>query len=358
MAERGRGRVAARGFWSALALSFRADPPLFVGIFALETAIAVTALLGTYAVKGLTDSALAGSVGGVVVASGAIALAGVAQRFGTQVNLVWDAKVQEKAQVLLDEHLMALVGGVPGIEHHERPDYADELALLRDARRDLAQTSLAAQWNLKVAVQLVGQAVLLTTLHPLLLLLPLCGAPSLLLGARANAILQRFHEANVQRARTIDHLFACATSATAGKELRVFGLAGELLARHRRLSREAVRGQDRAEWQALALGAAGDLCFAGGYVAAIGFVLWRAFRGLAGPGDVALAVTLAAQVNGNVAEAVSRVRFTQGVLRAARRYRWLADYGAAAQRRAREGVDAPVPDRLTHGLTFEGVTFR
>jgi ATP-binding cassette, subfamily B, bacterial len=55
---------------------------------------------------------------------------------------------------------------------------------------------------------------------------------------------------------------------------------------------------------------------------------------------------------------VSRARFTQGVLRAARRYAWLADYGAAAQRRAQEFVDAPTPAHLTHGITFEGVTFR
>jgi ATP-binding cassette subfamily B protein len=256
---------------------------------------------------------------------------------------------------------LVLAGGAPGLEHHERPDYADELTLLRNDRRALGQVSLAAVWNVKVAVQFAGQAVLLATLHSLLLLLPLCGVPSLLLGTRATALLQRFHEANTQRARTIGHLFGCATSAAAGKELRVFGLAGELLARHRTLSQGALRDQDRVEWQAVALGAAGDLCFAAGYIAAIGFVLWRAFHGLATAGDVALAATLVAQVNGNVAEAVSRVRFTQGILRAARHYLWLADYGQQALRQVRavHAVHpAPVPECLTQGITLQGVTFR
>ncbi|HEY7293906.1 MAG TPA: ABC transporter ATP-binding protein [Dehalococcoidia bacterium] len=361
MAERALGGGAARGFWTALGVSFQADPTLFVVVFGLETAIAVMGLLGTYAVKGLTNAALAGSIRGVLVAAGGIALAGLVQRFGTQLSLNATAKVQEKAQLLLDQHLMALAGGVPGIEHHERPDYADQMALLRNERRALGQVSLAAVWNVKVAVQFVGQAVLLATLHPLLLLLPLCGVPSLLVGTRVTALVQRFHEANTERTRTIGHLFGCATSAAAGKELRVFGLAGELIARHRRLSNAGLRDQDRVEWQAVALGAAGDLCFAAGYVAAIAFVLWRAFRGLATAGDVALAATLAAQVNGNVAEAVGRVRFTQGVLRAAKRYQWLAGYGEEAVRQIRETREtqpAPVPEHLTSGISLKDITFR
>jgi ATP-binding cassette subfamily B protein len=129
------------------------------------------------------------------------------------------------------------------------------------------------------------------------------------------------------------------------------------MARHGRLSRAALRDQDRAEWQGVALGVSGDLCFAAGYVAAIGLVLWRALGGLATAGDVALAVAVAAQVNGSVADAVHRGRFTQEVLRLARRYLWLADYGEAALRRAGELPRAPVPSRLERGITFEGVTF-
>ncbi|HEX2035140.1 MAG TPA: ABC transporter ATP-binding protein, partial [Chloroflexota bacterium] len=350
--------AAWRGFWTALVLSYRADRKLFVGWFALEAVNAVLGLLGTYAVKGLTDAALAGSIGGVLFAAAGIALAGVGQRFGAQLTLDGSIRQQEKTQLLLDQHLMSLAGGAPGLEHHERPDYADHLAMLRNDRRELGHVPLAAAWNLKVAIQFVGQAVLLATLHPLLLLLPICGLPSLLLATRANTILQRFRQANGERDRTIGHLFDRATSATAGKELRLFGLAGELIARHRALSQQAVREQDRAEWQGVALGAVGDGCFAAGYVAALGYVLWRALHGLATAGDVALAATLAAQVNGNVAEAVSRARFTQNVLRVVGHYLWLAEYGQAARRRTLVRHPAPVPAHLRHGITLDGVTFR
>ncbi len=64
MAEPRDRPSGARGFWTALALSFRADPPAFVGVMAMETVIAVLGVFGTYAVKALTDGALAGNVGG------------------------------------------------------------------------------------------------------------------------------------------------------------------------------------------------------------------------------------------------------------------------------------------------------
>jgi len=58
-----------------------AGPTLFVAEFALETAIAVLGLLGTYAIKGLTNAAVAGSLRVVLLAAGGIAFAGLVQRF-------------------------------------------------------------------------------------------------------------------------------------------------------------------------------------------------------------------------------------------------------------------------------------
>jgi hypothetical protein len=49
-------------------------------------------------------------------------------------------------------------------------------------------------------------------------------------GRRATPIAQRAQEANTERTRTIRQLFDRATEADAGKELRLFGLAGELIA--------------------------------------------------------------------------------------------------------------------------------
>jgi ATP-binding cassette subfamily B protein len=371
-----------------MSLAYRADPALFLLQFALETAPALLALLSTYAIKLLVDAALAGVGGagaggtgiggvgtgntemggpgavgmsgavGVVAAAGVIAGADAVQRIARQLLGAGSIKHQEKVQLLLDRRLMALAGGVPGLEHHERPDYADTLALLRSERRLLAGVPYALALNLRAVIQLVGQPLLLATLHPLLALLPLCGVPSLLAAARHERILRRFREGNGERARTIGHLFDCATRADAGKELRLFGMGSELLGRHRRLSRAATLAQDRAEWWGAALGVAGQLCFAAGYVAAVGFVLWRAMGGAATAGDVALVVTLGAQMGGAVGDAAGPTTFAARALRLARRFLWLADYGEAAHHRVRELPHASVPDRLEHGITLEGVTFR
>jgi ABC-type multidrug transport system fused ATPase/permease subunit len=341
-----------------MSLAFRADQALFMLQFALETAPALLALLTTYAIKLLIDAALRGSAAGVVAAAGVIAGADAVQRISRQLLGAGSIMHQEKVQLLLDRQMIGLAGGVPGLEHHERPDYANELALLRNERRLLAGVPYALALNLRAAIQLVGQPLLLATLHPLLALLPLCGVPSLLAAARAERILHRFREGNGERARTIGHLFDCATRADAGKELRLFGTGGELLGRHRRLSRAAALAQDRAEWWGAALGVAGQLCFAVGYVAAVGFVLWRAMGGAATAGDVALAITLGAQMGGAVGDAVGPTTFAQRALQLARRFLWLADYGEAAARRVRGARPAPAPDRLAHGITLEGVTFR
>ncbi len=353
------GRAASwRGFRTTMGFAFRADPRLVITQFGLETLNSVLVVFVAYAVKLLVNAALARSVGGALFAAGAIAASDAVQRLSGQQLLTSSIKLQEKTALLLDQRLMALTGAAPGLEHHERPDYVDELTLLRDDRRYLGQVAYAAALNLRVAIQLIGQAVLLASLHPLLLLLPLSGLPSLLLSRRGRDLLVRFQEANTERARTIRHLFECATNADAGKEVRAFGLAAELIGRHRRLSEGEIRDRDRAEWQGVALDAVGQVCFAAGYVGAIALVLWRALRGQATAGDVALIAILAGQVNANVAQALQQSLFLQSPLRLTRRYLWLADYGEAALARARGPSPAPTPDRLEHGITLRDISFR
>jgi ATP-binding cassette, subfamily B, bacterial len=351
-------RASWRGLTTVLGFAFRADPGLFISLFGVELAFGGMALLATYAIKLLTDAALAGSPDGLLVAVGAIAGGRTVQQLCGHQYVNMSIKLEERAQLLLDRRMMALVGGAAGLEHFERPEYMDELTLLRDSRRQLGQVPNAIVLNLRVLIQLVGGSILLASLHPLLLLLPVCGVPSLLLGRRATTNERLVQEADTERRRTLRQLFERATSAPAGKELRLFGLADELIGRHHRISGEILHDVARAQWQGAALRLAGTVCFTVGFTGAVALVLWRAINGLATAGDVALAVTLARQMNDGVADAVNRAGYAQRVLEAARRYLWLAAFGAAEERRPVGPGPVPVPAALTHGITLENVCFQ
>jgi ATP-binding cassette subfamily B protein len=66
-------------------------------------------------------------------------------------------------------------------------------------------------------------------------------------------------------------------------------------------------------------------------------------------------VTLATQVNGNVAAVVRGVTWLDHTLRAAGHFRWLLERGETA---APGGHPAPVPARIRDGIEFRNVSFR
>ena len=73
----------------------------------------------------------------------AVAIVGVGQLsflFGMR-QWSMSIAVTERTSQLLDEELMAITGGLPGIEHLERPEYADRIALVRQERRRRTRTS-------------------------------------------------------------------------------------------------------------------------------------------------------------------------------------------------------------------------
>ena len=101
--------------------------------------------------------------------------------------------------------------------------------------------------------------------------------------------------------------------------------------------------------------AAGQLVFAGGYVAAVLIVVNDAIGGHRSIGDVVLAITLAAQVNQQVSAAVSLLHDLQRIANAFTRFEWLERYIAE---REPKSADLPTPARLNEGIRFENVAFR
>src|SRR5689334_5701322 len=83
---------------------------------------------------GVVESNLSVATQGVLVVLGLTA----ASRLMGWASLNVRMRLRENTQVYLDSYLMQLTAGIPGIEHHERPDYLDRVEMVRNERWALA----------------------------------------------------------------------------------------------------------------------------------------------------------------------------------------------------------------------------
>jgi ATP-binding cassette subfamily B protein len=315
---------------------------------------AIAAPLMGLALKWLTNAAIAGDaatsgIAGVAVASCAMGVL----TLGHFAHIAY-FELSEINTLSAEQRLIALANGSAGIEHLERAEYADRLAVLEQEIQGIQEGFRAVLFlsGLGVAICLTG--VLLALVNPLLLLLPLVAVPPLVAGQRAQLIVDRAREETAQDTRLAMHLFRLATGAAPAKELRVFRLQGEIRRRHAELWERTTRRLWRAQVKATALRAAGQLIFAGGYVAGVLLVVNDAIGGHRSVGDVVLAITLAAQINQQISAAVLLLHILQRIARAYARLEWLEKYVAEREPRV---ADTAVPERLADGIRFEDVGF-
>jgi ATP-binding cassette subfamily B protein len=264
-------------------------------------------------------------------------------------------RLQEEVGFALDREIATLSSGLPGLEHHERPEYQDRLELLRQQQGILGNSLNILIYTANTVVTGVGTLAALALVSPWLLLL----VPFALVALPISTLQQRWlKEAESRSApfhRRARHLQALTVDRNAGMELRVFGLQPEILGRFRRASAQA-QALGLAVWRrAAVLDAAGDLLFLAGFAGAVALMLFRARTGLASVGQVVTAVYLAQQVRSGVVEPIRLVGYLGEMLRAAGRMLWLQDY--AREARTRRGSH-PAPARLEEGIVFEGVSFR
>jgi ABC-type multidrug transport system fused ATPase/permease subunit len=264
--------------------------------------------------------------------------------------------LRERTGFLLDERVATLSLGIPGVEHFERPTYLNRLELLRQDRWALGGSVETVFGMMSVLVQMLITVVLLASIHPLLLLLPLFGAAFLVTGKIAERVRRTAQEATVEQVRLASHLFDVATDAPAGKELRVFGLQREMVSRHEGLWIAINRVQTRAGVQGALLDGAGWLLFAVGYIGGIVYVVWLAFRNQVTVGDVFMAVSLLGQIHWYVQNVPGWTGFVAQALTAVGRLVWLEDYARTAM--APHPSPVPAPETLVDGIDLEDVSFR
>src|SRR4051812_26956052 len=243
------------------AIAFKADPWRAVAVTVISVANAALMALTALWLKMLVEGVIDGDQSKITWAAAAFGVTGLVTGVGAWLSFDLRTVLTEKTGMALDQRMVSAAARVPGLEHYERPEYLDRLSILRQEREHLARTVASLVQTLTIVVQAMVTAVLLASVSPLLLALPLFGIPSLMAGAAANNVRQRALEETATDERLARHVFQLATTSGPGKELRVFGLGPEIVARFDAAWARLDRVRTRAGYRAAAIGAAGWLCF-------------------------------------------------------------------------------------------------
>lgn len=343
--------AALPSMWRAVKRGFAAEPALLAIAFALSLVAALPDALMALWLKLLADGMLEEVPTLVTVA--AAGLAGSA-------TLTWVLRVvsdrtqrrfRDRVTIALESHVAELQASVATVEHHERPDYLDRLAILRDQVFVLDHMYMSlfttCGWILRLAVT-IG---LLVSIHPLLATLALFALPTVATSSWRPVVERAAEEAGAQAQRLARHLFDTATTAPPGKEVRVTGI-GDRLVRDRRAAWNRWYARvAKARWGSAAWHTAGWAVFAIGYVSAVVFVSTVVD---ASPGEVLLVLAAGSRLSAYVSATVGEIGFLRGIwMDGSKRLAWLEDYAAAKA----EQADLPVPDVIEHGISLRNVSF-
>ncbi len=345
-----------RGLWHMTVLAFRADPLRAAGALALSAMSSAIYPMTAYLISRIISRVIAGDVGEtteLAVTLGVITGAGLVAGL-TSLDLRF--RMEEATRLLIDREIVELSSGIPGLEHHERPEHLDRLTLLRQQRHHLAGSVAAIIENFGTLASIVTTTAVLVAVDPLLVVLPLFGIPSVAASARTRTWYQRVEEETAEQTRLANHLFELATTGAPAKELRVFGLRDELRQRFTDITASVHRVHDEVTIRATVLTVAGWAIFAVGYIAAIGYVAREAVHGQATAGDVILVISLSSQVQQQVESVFMMVGWLMDTLKTVGRYLRLIDDARAASIPISDPV--PAPERITHGIDLVDVTFR
>jgi ATP-binding cassette subfamily B protein len=324
---------------------------MLVASFALSQVAALPDAFLALWLKLLGEGVLEGDRRLLVTAALGLGASATATWFLITMSTRVQRRFRDKVTIALESHVARLQGSIATIAHQERPDYLDRLSVLRNQVFVLDHMYMSlfstCGWILRLSVVIV----LLMAIHPALAVLALFAVPTVFTSSWRPGIERAAEERRASSARLAQHLFATATTAPPGKEVRVTRI-GSRLVEDRRLAWEwwygpvAAARWGSARWHALAW-----TVFGLGYVGAIVFVS-SVLRAPAG--DVLLVLAAGSRLSAYIGATVGEIGFLRGIwLDGSRRLAWLEDYAASVVASA----DAPAPSQLREGVRLEGVSF-
>src|SRR5947207_5240079 len=342
---------AVPAMWRALKRGYQAEPLLLAVAFGLSLLAALPDALMALWLKLLVDGVLGGNGRRVTGAAVGLGVSATATWFLRVISDRTQRRFRDRVTIALESHVARLQAAVVTIAHHERPEYLDRLAVLRDQVFVLDHMYMSlfstCGWILRLAVTVL----LLVSIHPALSLLALFALPAVLTSTWRPGVERAAEERGASANRLARHLFDTATTAPPGKEVRVTGI-GDRLAQMRRSAWEGWYGPvARARWGSAFWHSLAWAVFGAGYVGAVVFVSQTLHETA---GRVLLVLAAGARLSAYIGATVGEIGFLRGIwLDGSRRLAWLEDYAAALV----EDADAPVPKRVSRGIRLENVCF-
>lgn len=336
-----------------LRLPLRAAPALCAGLLLVTVADAVGGVLVAVLVSGAVQAIAAGDPTATaqrgLAAAVVLAVTMVAHTFA----FLWQAVLAERTRQVVDVQTLEAVGGRPRIDHFSSPDFLDDLQILRRDRGRIGTASMVVFQCLESGLRLTVIVVVLATVNPTLLLLPVAAVVAVWAAARADAVVQDGVQQAAAHRRRADALLATLLSAAGRQETAVYDPGRRLTAVHDAALRSATDVERAARWRGLARKTGGWLVFGVGYAVplvalAVGWPVGRPDTA-----GLVLVVLLALLLFKAIADVYDA-------------YGWLLNATATARRQLRVLGAAPAgsgPEpqplaRLADGITCRGVGFR
>ena len=342
---------ALSSMWRLCKLGYRHEPKLMLVAFVLSQVAALPDALLALWLMVLGNAVVKHQSTLIVVSAIGLGVSATATWFLMTVSMRVQRRFRDKVTIALEAHVARLQASIVTVAHHERSDYLDRLAMLRDQVFVLDHMYMSlfttCGWILRLGVTVA----LLASIHPALILLLACALPTVYTSTWRPAVEREVSERTAQPNRLARHLFGLATGAAPGKEVRVTRI-GDRLVRDRRAAWERGHRPMAAErWRTAAWHTAAWAIFGAGYVGAVVFVAW----GLrASAGSVLLVLAAGSRLSTYIGATVGELGFLRGFwMDGSRRLAWLEDYAASLEASA----DRPVPTEIARGITFDHVSF-
>ncbi len=342
---------ALSSMWRLCKLGYRHEPRLMLAAFVLSQLAALPDALIALWLMLLGEGVLGNRPGLVRAAAVGLAVSATATWFLSTVSMRVQRRFRDRVTIALESHVARLQASVPTIAHHERPEYLDRLAMLRDQVFVLDHMYMSlfstCGWILRLGVTVA----LLASIHPALVLLAVFAVPTVITSTWRPAVERAASERAAQSNRLARHLFTIATTAPPGKEVRVTGIGDRLVTKRREAWERAYALVSAARWGSAVWHTLAWALFGAAYVGAVVFVS----SGLGSPpGQVLLVLAAGSRLSAYIGATVGEIGFLRGFwMDGSRRLAWLEDYAASMGASA----DLPAPSALGRGIRLEHVSF-
>lgn len=348
-----RDQLRAAGL--LISTAFRVDTRRSVLVLSLAPIIGGCGVLSGIAIRAATNAALDRDPRSALTAVTLLVISVIATHTVGAFVSTLRIRLQQHVGLMLDQQLIAMAAGTPTLSCYENPEYLDRMDLVRANRSQLGGAFGALVENLRAVSGVAATVTLLTTVHPVLLVLPLFALPAVVTSQLGSRMVGRVEQDTAESERLRRGLLELACSVEAAREARVYRLADELTSRHDALQDGVDRAGDRADARAARWSGCGWLVFAAGYLGAVLLSIVSVTQGTGTPGDVVLTLVLGAQLLGAVSGIVALGAWLQQALRSTGYFLWLHDHAARSE--PERAHVSTIPPRASGELVLDHVSF-